>query len=165
MDLRQLKTTEIKAFREQLLEAQDGICPLCGRYINEPCLDHQHKLRKSDEPGVDGAGQVRGVLCRDCNALEGRIWNAMTRHLQPKTVKDRVEWLKNLIAYYNKEPQKILYPGSIPRLKVSKRNFNTLKKLYAQDHPKAKSLEYSASGYVTKRLASLFDHYNIQPYN
>ena len=110
-DLVRLKTTEIKTLREKLANEQGNVCPLCGKPLTEPCLDHQHKRRKTDEPGVDGAGLVRGVLCRDCNALEGRIWNAMDRHLQPETVKDRVQFLKNLIFYYNKEPQKILYPG------------------------------------------------------
>lgn len=163
--LRQLKTTEVKELREQLLTEQRGICPLCGKAITEPCLDHQHKRRKIDIPGYDGAGLVRGVLCRDCNSLEGRIWNAMTRHIQPETVSDRVTWLKNLINYYNKEPQKIIYPGETPTKKLSKRNFNILKKLYSQDHPRAKMLEFPKSGLCTKRLQELFDYYKISPWN
>lgn len=165
-DLVRLKTTEIKALRDKLANEQGNVCPLCGRPLVEPCLDHQHKRRKTDEPGVDGAGLVRGVLCRDCNALEGRIWNAMDRHLQPETVKDRVQFLKNLIFYYNKEPQKILYPGEdIPKQKLSKRNFNKLKSAYAKDHPKSKPLEYPTSQCMTKKLEPLYKHYNINPYN
>ena len=90
----------------------------------------------------------------------------MDRHLQPETVKDRVQFLKNLISYYNKEPQKILYPGEdIPKQKLSKRNFNKLKSAYAKDHPKSKPLEYPASQRMTKKLEPLYKHYNINPCN
>lgn len=164
-ELRQLKTTEVKQLRHQLLTEQGGRCPLCGTVITEPCLDHQHKRRKADPVGPDGAGLVRGVLCRDCNALEGRIWNAMTRHLQPRTVQDRVRWLQNLISYYNKPASNIIYPGEAPRQRLSRRNFNTLKKAYAADHPKAKPLTYPRSGYITKTLVPLYEHYGINPYN
>lgn len=160
MDLVKLKTTEIQQLREKLAKEQGGVCPLCGKPLTLACLDHQHKRRKADAPGVDGAGLVRGVLCRDCNALEGRIWNAMDRHLQPETVKDRVQFLKNLISYYNKEPQKILYPGEdIPKKKLSKRNFNALKKLSGL------KIEYPKSGYMTKKLEPLYKRYNVSPYN
>lgn len=166
MNLVKLKTTEIKALRERLSKEQGGICPLCGKPLNEPCLDHQHKLKKTDEPGVDGAGLVRGVLCRDCNALEGRIWNAMSRHLQPKTVAERVEFLKKLVCYYNKDPEKILYPGcDAPTPKLSKRNFNQLKKLYSAEHPGAKPLEYPKSGKLTEKLKPLYRKYGVSPFN
>lgn len=162
-ELRVLKTTEIAQLRTKILEEQQHICPLCGNKISTPCLDHQHKRRKNDTPGVDGAGLVRGVLCRDCNSLEGRIWNAMQRHIQPKTVDDRIRWLKNLINYYNKVPLRIVYPGETPKRVVSKRQFNIIKKLYATDHPKAKPLEYPKSGILTKKLEQIFNYYKISP--
>lgn len=163
--LKELKTTEIKTVREAVLKEQDGLCPLCGKPVVNPCLDHQHKLRKADEPGIDGAGLVRGVLCRDCNALEGRIWNAMNRCLQPATVQERIDFLKNLVSYYNKTPYSMVYPGCTPKRKVSKRNFNRLNKLYQTDNPSKKPLEYPKKGYMTKNLSVLFDQYNISPYN
>lgn len=156
-----LKTTEIKQLREELLQEQGGCCPLCGRIIEHPCLDHQHRRRKMDEPGPDGAGLVRGVLCRDCNALEGRIWNAMNRCIQPESVHDRSQWLKNLISYYNKAPKKIIYPGEIPRVKFPKRMYNQLIKLWQVDHPRAQPPAYPASGYLTPSFKALLKKYGL----
>ena len=40
------------------------------------CLDHCHKL-----------GIVRGVLCRNCNGIEGKIFNLANRAKRQKSVK------------------------------------------------------------------------------
>ena len=87
-DLRQIKSTEVKELREKILENQGFKCAICGKDIrNDPgiALDHQHKLNKNQTLGTDGAGLIRGVLCRDCNAYEGKIWNNGTRYKQFKT--------------------------------------------------------------------------------
>lgn len=52
------------------------------------CLDHSHKT-----------GLVRGVLCRNCNGIEGKVFNLANRakkNMLPKM------WLGQLILYWIK---------------------------------------------------------------
>lgn len=161
----QLKSSEIQEVREEILESQGGVCDLCGEVIDEKSgisLDHQHK-KKSETNGVDGAGLVRGVLCRSCNVMEGKVWNNMTRYLQPTCVQDRVEWLEKLIQYYKKENYPLIHPSEKPKEEiVSKRNYNKLAKVYKG---RKKFPEYPKSGKLTMGLSVLFEEYEIPPYN
>lgn len=165
MELRQLKTTEVTTLREEILAEQDGCCAWCNDHITEETgvsLDHQHK-KKSDPVGPDGAGLVRGVLCRSCNVLEGKIWNNMTRFKQPETVNDRIQLLRSLIEYYEKGTYPIVHhTEKAKEPTVSKRNYNKLKKLY---DGKKKFPEYPKSGKLTLGLQVLFEEYGIEPYN
>jgi hypothetical protein len=82
---RKLKTSEVAQVRKETLESQGGICPLCVERIEKPALDHCHSK-----------GHIRGVLCLNCNQMEGRIRGfgvRARRHLR------YVEWLANLLAY------------------------------------------------------------------
>ena len=88
-----LKTSEIKAYRENQLRNQGSICPLCLTKIekNEATLDHCHVT-----------GNVRHVLHRSCNGAEGRILSWAGRRSKgscPKT------FLKNLIRYWEMDFQ------------------------------------------------------------
>jgi hypothetical protein len=56
---------------EALLEAQDGLCPLCG-----DTLDLELKQDKNRRVHLDHdarTGQIRGVLCGRCNILIGHV--------------------------------------------------------------------------------------------
>lgn len=65
--MRKLKNGDIRPYRSAQLKRQEGICLLCRKPIEEdPVLDHCHK-----------SGECRGVLHRGCNALLGKIENAM----------------------------------------------------------------------------------------
>ena len=68
--MKRLKQSEIKAYREELLEKQGGVCALCGRQLfrADAVLDHDHKM-----------GWIRGVLHRGCNSLLGKIENNWKR--------------------------------------------------------------------------------------
>lgn len=49
------------------MAAQNGVCPLCRRNLTSlgspnQCVDHDHD-----------SGIIRGVLCRTCNGIEGKI--------------------------------------------------------------------------------------------
>lgn len=56
-------------------------------------LDHSHSH-----------GYIRAVLCRNCNAMEGKILNLANRAKRDKSILD---WLKRLIEYevYHAEPR------------------------------------------------------------
>lgn len=167
MKMRNLKNKDIPLIRKQILEEQDYHCPLCGKHINEDdriTLDHQHKYRKSDENGVDGNGLVRGVLCSECNALEGKIWNNSVRFLHQPSKEQRISWLKNLIKYYEKDPYLYVHPTEVQKEpQLSKRNFNILKKQYKLKYNK--ELEFPKSSKMTKKLEPLYEEFKIEPYN
>lgn len=164
-ELVQLKASEVATFRDQILEEQNGCCAWCEQPITEETgisLDHQHK-RKADPCGPDGAGLIRGVLCRSCNVLEGKIWNNMARYKQPQNVKERIELLLSLVDYYGKGTYNVIHPSEKAKEPtVSKRNYNRLKKVY---DGKKKFPEYPKSGKLTVGLQALFEQYGIEPYN
>lgn len=162
-DLRQIKSTEVKELREKILENQGFKCAICGKTLSEDdtgiSLDHQHRLNKNQTLGTDGAGLIRGVLCRECNVYEGKIFNNGTRYKQFKTVKERIEFLKQLIQYYEAGTYPFIHPTEkVPEKSVSKRQYNKLKKVC----PKVP--EYPKSTHLTKRLKELFDIYQINPF-
>ena len=165
----QLTQSKIKDLREEILKKQNFKCAICGKDISNldgASLDHQHRISKSQEIGEDGAGLIRGVLCRDCNVLEGRIWNNSTRYKQFKTVKERIEFLKHLIKYYEQEKYPYIHPTEKVKPKdVSKFNFNKMIKLFKEKYPKRKVPCYPKSKKLTVQLKKLFDEFNISYYN
>ena len=66
-----LKQSQVKAYREAMLKAQDGKCAFCGQDCKKPCLDHAHM-----EPYKD---KIRGVICNWCNIAIGKLENARVR--------------------------------------------------------------------------------------
>lgn len=99
-----LKTSEIKEAKEVLLEAQKNKCPLCNINLleEEPrnvCLDHSHIT-----------GQIREVLCRNCNAIEGRIWNFANRAKRGGTIIEWLEKMMNYIEHHENNPSGIYHP-------------------------------------------------------
>lgn len=98
-----LKTKDLPNFRRLLLEAQDSKCALCGIPLDpdtsDACLDHCHTT-----------GHIRGVLCRNCNGVEGKIFNLARRAKRNRTP---LSFLSGLLAYWEKhlsEPSGVWYP-------------------------------------------------------
>lgn len=67
--MQRLTHSAIAPYRAALLLKQGGKCVLCQRKPAVPCLDHCHS-----------SGVNRGVLCRGCNALLGKIENNAARN-------------------------------------------------------------------------------------
>lgn len=88
MASRKMKCSELKAITAKLLKQQNGKCVLCMQPIppGQQCLDHDH-----------ATGEVRSVLCKNCNGMEGKIFNRANRAKRKLTV---LQWLKRLIRYY-----------------------------------------------------------------
>jgi hypothetical protein len=69
-----IRVADIPDVKQRIVLEQQGMCPLCGislqKYIpkRDWCLDHDHKT-----------GAIRGVLCRNCNGMEGKIYNRVMR--------------------------------------------------------------------------------------
>ena len=51
------------------------------------------------------------------------------------------------------------------KLKLSKKNYNKLAKLYKTSEAKAKFPAFPSSGKLTKPLEKLFSDFEIEPYN
>ena len=163
-----LKTKDIKTIKQMLLEKQGYRCAICGKELTleNSVLDHQHKQRKSDRNGVNGDGLVRGVICQEDNLSEGKIWNSTGRFQGARTPQDRINWLRNLIKYYEQEKYPYIHPTEKPAQKIlSKKNFNIVAKLYKQKFPKRKLLVYPKSKHLTGNLRKIFDMFKISYYN
>ena len=163
-----LKTKDIKTIKQMLLEKQGYRCAICGKELTleNSVLDHQHKQRKSDKNGVNGDGLVRGVICQEDNLSEGKIWNATKRFQGARTPQDRINWLRNLIKYYEQGKYPYIHPTEKPPQKIlSKKNFNIVAKLYKQKFPKRKLLVYPKSKHLTDNLRKIFDMFEISYYN
>lgn len=140
--------------KEELLK-KSNICPLCGNELKNPVLDHQH-LTKAETPGECGAGLIRGLLCRDCNAFEGRIENNSKRH----GIKDLPNFLRNLADYLEAPNLPYLHSSESWRLKtpLGKAEYNKLIKLYCEKFNKSKdsvTKKYKYSKYWNKNLRNL----------
>lgn len=82
-----LKGKDVKGTRLTLLEKQGFVCAICNLECTEDqaVLDHNHK-----------EGYIRAVLHRGCNAVEGKIVNAMRRY----AIKDPTAFLLGLVEYH-----------------------------------------------------------------
>lgn len=71
MSINRLKTTQVKAYREALLQQQGGVCALTHYPLDpkDAVLDHCHTT-----------GLCRGVIHRGANALLGKLENNHKRY-------------------------------------------------------------------------------------
>jgi len=98
--MRRLTLKELPIVKQALLAKQGNICAICQRGLTTSTgvMDHDHVT-----------GQCRGVLCRACNGMEGKIKNILVRWGRGAGV----EWLGRLILYwikYKANPNQFLYP-------------------------------------------------------
>lgn len=87
--MRRITQKEIAEVKAKLLMEQDGLCALCTEPFTEEiniCLDHDHNT-----------GYVRALLCRNCNAMEGKIYNCTRRAKRKMTV---IQWMERALAYW-----------------------------------------------------------------
>ena len=106
MSVVKLKRSSLVAYRKEIQELQSNRCAICRGNFDEvtyhqvkrkivpkyiPCLDHNHDT-----------GMVRGVLCSYCNAVEGKVVNALKRwHREVKDDPQKIaDFLINLADYY-----------------------------------------------------------------
>ena len=86
-----IRPKDIMTVRAKRLHEQGYTCALCKCAISPSsasgCLDHNH---------ITGA--IRAVLCRNCNGIEGKIYNLANRAKRNGTV---YGFLLALMAYYD----------------------------------------------------------------
>lgn len=141
MDYQEITNSQISQIRSRLLESQGFKCAICEKDLDPKdtgnCnVDHQH-LFKSEELGVNGNGLIRGVLCRDCNALEGKIWNAIHRFHSERVlgnpVEGRKDIIKRILGYWEnnfQSEERILHPKEKRIERIGKSEYNRIFKFY-----------------------------------
>ena len=84
-----IKIKDIPLFRNKIAQEQGGKCWLCDIDLSKvtPCLDHDHR-----------SGRIRGVLCGNCNGIEGKIANLANRAKRDKT---RYDFVNRVLRYWN----------------------------------------------------------------
>jgi hypothetical protein len=87
---RRIKASELPAVRSALVQSQQYVCALCPEPlpVASACVDHNHRT-----------GLIRGALCRNCNGIEGKIFNLANRAKRTMETKD---YLGKLILYWIK---------------------------------------------------------------
>lgn len=85
--MQRITSSGTPAYRKAVLEKQGGKCALCKEKPAVPCLDHCHST-----------GVNRGVLCRGCNALLGKIENNAKRNGLGDLTK-LARFMQNIPAY------------------------------------------------------------------
>lgn len=102
-----VKRNALRQITLQILQSQQGLCPVCGRLIDasikgEAVCDHDHNT-----------GRIRGVLHRSCNAALGKMDNVVGRWgAKSMQYPHILAWLKRAVAYYEKPQYPLMYPGA-----------------------------------------------------
>ena len=105
--MRQLKTTEVAAYRRNLANKQRYFCPICKETMagEVGALDHCHET-----------GLVRAALCKTCNVAEGKVkWGSkyMAKKSHPVWT-NYIEWLRSLadyLEYHRDNPSSMFHPS------------------------------------------------------
>lgn len=95
--MRRIKKGDVKGITAELAKKQDYICPLCARDLRtlpnkDWVLDHDH-----------ASGDIRSVLCRNCNGMEGKVLLYATRAKARLTAH---AWMLRLMEYYKRHTVK-----------------------------------------------------------
>ncbi len=142
----QAKSKTIKSIRDAYLLRQKQMCPVCGRAVEKPTLDHVHQKK------VKGTGLIRGTICSQCNVWIAKIENNVGRY--SLDIKDLPNTLRRVADHLEQEKQ-IIHPTEIPkREKVKVRAWNKVKKYYFKLYPRRKALPKSPT-YITDKWLEL----------
>lgn len=90
-----LKSSEVAAYKKELMEKQGWKCPLCGGNLKvvspiNRVLDHDHET-----------GFCRAVVCRGCNGAEGKIKGVISGYGKAGNSRYfQLQWLERLYNYW-----------------------------------------------------------------
>lgn len=159
---RQLKSTEVPSLRKYILKEQNGVCPICGKKITDPVLDHHHKKK------IKGTGLVRGVLCRSCNVLLAKLENNAVRYKISQEELPMV--LIGMFKYLISPHYPYIHPSEAPKKQIlTKSSYNKLARAHRINDNTSKFPEYRYNKKgkpiqgMTKPLEKLFTLYDIEP--
>ena len=119
-----LKLKDIPDLRNKIAKEQGNKCWLCDIDLAMviPCLDHNHET-----------GHIRGVLCGNCNGIEGKIHNLARRAKREKTKYDFVSKVLSYWNHFSACQRKEIHPTHLTddekRLRRNKKARNRRKKI------------------------------------
>jgi len=104
-----LKQKDLPEIKKDILREQGYRCLLCRVDLRKVdsrniCCDHCHK-----------SGYVRGVLCRNCNGILGKVENLATRAKKDIT---HLSWLENAVSFLQSHSKAPVYPYIHPSHKT-----------------------------------------------
>ena len=99
--MKRLKAQQVPTYRKSLAAGQGNTCPVCGRHFEDAYYCYKTKrIKLAAPPTLDHShqtGHIRGVLCRACNTLEGKVRKAHQRY--GANGSDLIDVLYNLAEY------------------------------------------------------------------
>lgn len=102
---RKLARSQLNSYKQALIVQQGWTCPVSLKRfepdnLKDAVVDHDHIT-----------GEIRGVLHRSANAVEGKVFNAVGRWGGVGMNYDEViPYLKRLIAYLERPSKGVIYP-------------------------------------------------------
>jgi hypothetical protein len=172
----EMKQKDIKVLREKLWLLNNKKCPVLDKEIplDKIVLDHAHK-RKDEDYDID-KGVIRESLDFRVNAVLGKLENSLKRvGLSQQEDFDLPTFLRNAADYFERggyveNESMYIHPKEVKKSpKLSKRNYNKVKKLYDKEEfiPRRKNQkkkpfpDYPKNGKHTKMIIELFEKYQI----
>lgn len=149
----QLKNKDLLPLRKKLEKKQNNLCLICEKELSSPVLDHQHKKR------IKGTGLIRGVLCRQCNVMLGKVENNCVRYSIKQNELPFI--LRNMANYLERKHLPYIHPSEAPKQKkLKKSSYKKLAKIIGDEQ---KVPDYPKSGKLTKSLKKLYLKYGVRP--
>ncbi len=109
-----IRYKDIPTVKKELRGVQNDKCAICGTSLKripkkDVCLDHDHET-----------GRIRAVLCRSCNAIEGKTYRSFVRYGLRKRKIDYETFLKSLSMYAQKYSTYYIHPKFKTKKVISK---------------------------------------------
>lgn len=161
-NVKQLKSTDVKTLRADILAQQGGRCLICGKVPKIACLDHEHSKK------VGGSGLVRGVLCNSCNVFLAKSENNCKRY--NVSLDELPSILRAMADYLEKPHYPYKHPSEAPKRKiVTKASYNEMLRWHKKNGSAKRVANYRydkrdrpAQG-LTKPLAKMFEMAGVEP--
>lgn len=148
---------ELGELRKKQYKKQGEKCAVTGLpYDVKDCVfDHKHKLKREPLGGSRGLGLLRGVIGKNINTFEGKIWRLYKRFGLTDDL-SLPDLLRNLADYIEKPPmfgKKIVHPDERPKRKrLKKPDYAMVCKYWFCIHPRRRVLpKYPGDGVETPR--------------